>query len=476
MPDLLADQFHKDARVLKAKQLIRDALYDCQNKITGIRKARHALEENYQNLLKQFGVMRGNPLYFPYLGSGFGKGALVELADGSIKYDFIAGIGVHYWGHSHPKIISAGVDAALEDIVLQGNLQQNIGSVKLVELLLNTATSKGAKLEHCFLTTSGAMANENALKIILHKKHPAYRILCFENSFSGRTLAMASLTDNAAYRSGLPNILRVDYLPFFDEKHPKESTCNSVGMLKKYLFRYPEQYACMCFELVQGEGGAYPGNRRFFTALMDVLKEHKIAILIDEVQTFARTSEIFAFQHFGLDNYVDVVTVGKTSHVCATLFSDSYNPKPGIVSQTFTSSSSAVKSAQVMIEHLVKSDYFGKSGKIMQCHEYLTNYLDDIAKRFPNTIHGPYGLGAMIGFSVFDGSLEITKTFVQALFQAGVISFVAGKNPVRVRFLLPIGAITLEDIDLVAEKLESTIEKVGKRSGLNLDGSHTTDT
>lgn len=462
MSKLLADQFHNDARVVQAKQLILDALTDTRNKINGPRDGGSDLADSYQSLLTQFGVSRGNALYYPYLGSGFGKGPLVELADGSIKYDFISGIGAHYFGHSHPKLIAASLEAALEDICMQGNLQQNIGSAKLVKSLLYAANKKGAKLDHCFLTTSGAMANENALKIIFHKKQPAYRVLCFENSFSGRTLAMASLTDNAAYRSGLPVVLDVDYIPFFDYRNPAKSIRNAVTTLNKLIARYPDRYACMCFELVQGEAGAYPGERRFFTALMDVLKEHRIAIWIDEVQTFARTSEIFAFQHFGLDAYVDVATIGKASCVCATLFADTYNPKPGIVSQTFTSSSSAISTAQVIIDPLMASDYFGKSGKIMRFHQHFTNQLSDIATRFPDTIHGPFGLGAMIAFSLFDGSPEKTKLFIQTLFQEGVIGFIAGKNPVRVRFLLPIGVVTVEDIDAVAKILETTIVKVSK--------------
>ena len=457
---LLAEQFNSDPRVLQAKQLILEALADTGNQMTGILSGRADLVNDYQNLLERFGVLRGNSLYYPYLGSGFGKGALVELADGSVKYDFITGIGVHYLGHSNPALISAGIDGALEDIGMQGNLQQNVGSVKLVDRILNVANSKGATLDHCFLTTSGAMANENALKIILHKKYPANRVLCFENSFSGRTLAMASLTDNAAYRAGLPIVLDVDYIPFFDHKNPGECVRNSVAKLEKYLARYPGQYACMCFELVQGEGGAYPGERLFFTTLMDILKEHRIAIWVDEVQTFARTSEIFAYQHFGLDRYVDLATIGKASYVCATLFAEIYKPKPGIISQTFTSSSSAIKCAQVVLEELVGSDYFGSSGKIMRYHERFVGHLTNLAKRFPNTIQGPFGFGAMIGFSVFDGSLEKTKTFVQRLFQEGVIGFIAGRNPVRVRFLLPIGAVTIEDIDVVAKILEFTIEKV----------------
>lgn len=72
-----------------------------------------------------FSEARGGKLYYPYLGSGMGNGPFMELTDGSVRYDFINGIGVHHFEHSNAKIIEACLDAALEDTVMQGNLQQN---------------------------------------------------------------------------------------------------------------------------------------------------------------------------------------------------------------------------------------------------------------------------------------------------------------------------------------------------------------
>jgi acetylornithine aminotransferase len=83
--------------------------------------------------------------------------------------------------------------------------------------LTDLACETGAKLEHCFLSTSGAMANENSLKNRFSKEAAAAdRVIAFEHCFAGRTLAAgaAFTADKAAYRQGLPNILNVDYIPF----------------------------------------------------------------------------------------------------------------------------------------------------------------------------------------------------------------------------------------------------------------------
>ena len=170
MAKLLGEKLKQDKRVRKAKQLLKAALADQQKHLKGIRlpDARH--KAAYKKTVDRCSSLRGGKLYYPYLSTGLGKGPLVELADGSVKYDFITGIGVHYFGHSNPKLLDASIDAALEDTVMQGNLQQGTSSVKLLELFVEGACCTGAKLNHCFLTSSGAMANENALKLIFQKR------------------------------------------------------------------------------------------------------------------------------------------------------------------------------------------------------------------------------------------------------------------------------------------------------------------
>src|SRR3989338_8402920 len=98
---LLADKLKNDKRVLEAKRLLKEALAEHQSSITGLRPANPDLQSAYEILVKQMADLRGRALVYPYLSSGIGKGALVVLADGSVKYDFITGIGVHFFFHSH---------------------------------------------------------------------------------------------------------------------------------------------------------------------------------------------------------------------------------------------------------------------------------------------------------------------------------------------------------------------------------------
>ncbi|MEW6351957.1 MAG: aminotransferase class III-fold pyridoxal phosphate-dependent enzyme [Thermodesulfobacteriota bacterium] len=467
MNQLVAERFARDPRVAQAKQLLLEALREHQQGITGIRPPDPGRAVTYAELLEEFGMLRAGALYYPYLGSGIGNGPLVELADGSVKYDFISGIGVHHWGHSHPEIVGSALEAALRDTVMQGNLQQDAACVDLARTLTAAANSRGASLTHCFFSTSGAMANENALKLIFQKKHPADRLLAFDRCFMGRSLALCQITDKPAYREGLPGIMAVDYVSFFDPKHPHESTQHAVDQVRRHLARYPGRHAGMIFELIQGEGGFYPGEAAFFRAIMEVLREHDLAIMVDEIQTFGRTEGLFAYQHFGLDEFVDVVTVGKLLQVCASLFSEKYRPGPGLLSQTFSASTSAIFAARTILSRLLAGDFFGADGKNSLVHKRFVQRLQETEARHLDLVEGPYGLGAMIAFTAFKGDAQKVKAFVQALFAAGVIAFFCGSEVTRVRFLVPVAAITLDQIDEVAAIVERVLLEVAQAESLS---------
>ncbi len=451
---LVANQLAVDAELNAAKKTILERIAHHAAKLTKIEPPHPELQQSYEQTLKAFGKLRGQNLFYPLLGSGMGNGALVELADGSVKYDFVTGIGVHF-GHLHPRLVEACLDSATQNLVLQGNLMQNTDSYELAELLV-----KSSGIEHCVFTTSGAMANENALKLFFHHKPHATRVLAFENCFMGRTLTLSQVTDKPAYRQGLPLNTLVDYVPFFDWKEPEKSTEQAKETLLKLLRRYPNQYACMCFELIQGEGGCYPGQQAFFKELMQILKEHEVAIFADEVQSFGRTDHLFAFQHYGLEEYVDIVTAGKLLHVCATLYRPKWCPRPGLVSQTFTSATSVIRSGHAILSSLLEDGYLGENGKNMKLSRYFVSKLEALCQRHPDKASGPFGNGMMIAFTPFGGDHAKVVAYLHALFQAGVITFLSGKDPARVRFLVPAGSVTTDDIDQVVGIVEEELLKV----------------
>ncbi len=457
MNHLIADQLRKDPRVAQAKQLLEATVSDYRQQIDAIRPPNPELVQPYKLLLERLAVARGGAPYFPYIGSGLGNGPFVELADGSVKLDFIVGIGVHGMGHSHPAMLASTVDAAIEDTIMQGNLQQNAPSVTLAERLIELANRSGAKLAHCLLSTSGAMANENSLKIAFHNRFPASRVICIDNCFAGRSIALAQLTDRPAYRKGLPRAIDVDYLPMFHPSDPVGTTKGALETLKKLLERHPGEYACLWLELVAGEGGYYPGTTEYFEGLCKICREHNVLIIFDEVQTFTRLSQPYAFQHFGLDAYADIVTIGKITQVCATLYGESLKPKGPILSQTFTGATASILAGLAVLDELEAKQCWGKDGWNMARARYFVQRMQELTQKYPSKISGPYGEGMMMAFQPGNGSDEEAQKALFALYDAGLMGFMAGHNPARLRFLPSPAVVTEKHISLACDIIERVL-------------------
>lgn len=441
-------ELFEDPRVLEAKKLLRAALSDATSKITQIKTADNSDKVEYEAYLQALAHARSHPTYFPYIGSGLGHGPLVQLLDGSVKLDFIGGIGVYYLGHSNLDTLDSQIDSALTNTVMQGNLQQNIDPLLVSEKLIECSG-----MDHCFLTNSGAMATENALKLAFQYKRTATRILAFESCFMGRSMVLSQITDKAANRIGLPTTLDVDYIPFYKDE---ASTDLALQTLKKYLHRYPNLYGGMCFELIQGEGGLNCGNSKFFKAIMQLLKENEIPIIADEIQTFGRTSNLFAYDTFNLRDYIDIVCIGKMSQVCATLFKDRVKPSGTLLGQTFTSSTSAYKACLHLLDGFQKKDYLKKNGEVF---EKCKAQIERLKNKYPNAIEGPYGMGAMLGFTVEGGNVEKTTRFAKELFNEGLITFTAGTAPMKIRMLPPTPVLREGDIELAFSIVERVLSR-----------------
>ena len=165
----------------------------------------------------------------------------------------------------------------------------------------------------------------------------------------------------------------------------------------------------------------------------------------------------FAFQMFELDEYVDLVCVGKSTQVCATIFKEDVKPRPGLVSQTFTGATSSLFAADVVLSEILKGKFYDTDKKQGLNHKYFDYLSDELSKC--KHISNIGGVGAMFAFQVFDGTPDVTMKVVHKLFENGVISFIAGKNPTKVRFLFPTPVISKKDLKAVIKITKDTLEK-----------------
>ncbi len=473
----LAQELHSSPALNGAIATIVSEVRSKSARLTGPRgPVSPELKETFESLMKRAAEVRGRGLLYPYLGSGLGNGALVELVDGSVKWDMISGIGVHFFGHSDPGMIEAGVRGALNDTVNHGNLQANWDVYEFGETLLKLA-QKNSKLAHVYPCTSGAMANENAIKVCYQKHAPASRVLAFKDCFMGRSVTMSQIGDAAANRVGLPLSTQVDYMPFYDPVMAQRmgqtrfiDMC--VSHLNQYVERYPKQHACFIFELMQGEGGFNVGTRDYFKALMDVCKANNIAVWDDEIQTFGRSPRMFAYEYFDLGDYVDVFCVGKMTQVCATMFTRGYNPGPGLLSGTYVSGGTQFATGTQVLNRLADpaNGFYGDDGKFARHHRAFSEHARALIAKHPEWFPsaGKYGelgdlvggVGGMMRFTPFGGDKDKVNKACKTLFDEGVIVFYCGHGPYHVRMLPPLPVFDEKDWGRVFECVERGLAKV----------------
>lgn len=422
--------------------------------IEGIRKPHSAAAVVSKNKIDHIGALRGRPLYHNYIGTGAGRGPFVELEDGSVKLDLINGIGIHLMGHSNPRVMKAAVRGALSDVIMQGNLQPNNEYIALSEKLVQIASRK-SRLKHVWFSTCGTMANENALKMARQKNSPAKYIFAMKNAFAGRSTMMAEVTDNPAYKQGLPEYNQVLRIPNYDKKDP-QSAEKALAAMKEMYAKHEKDISCFVFEPMLGEGGFVPTPREFFVPMLDFCKQHNIAIWADEVQTFARTGEFFAFETLDLGAYVDIVTIAKTVQLGATLYTEEYNPKPGLIAGTFSGGTSSMTSGLEILE-MLEEGFLGQSGRISKIHKRFVDGINHLNEgSCKGLVRDAGGMGLMIAFTPFDGKKEQVELLIKKLFNNGLIAFACGKDPVRIRFLVP-AIIQDHEIDLAIQIVEQTV-------------------
>jgi len=412
-----------------------------------------------QELLPQFQKDRGRNLFFPFLGSGLGCGPFVELEDGSVKYDLITGIGINFFGHSHPELIRESLNAAAADIY-QGNLQPGREAAELLRALISRVETT-SRLRHGWITTCGTMANEIALKIIRQKKFPASHVIAFDDCFAGRSTAMQEITDNPAYREGQPVHGEVHYIPFYQPRLGLQlSLEQTLAAMKSHLARLPGRIAALMMEPVQGEGGFNFAPREYYVRVFEEARRAGLAIWLDEIQSFGRTGQLFAFQTFQLEDYVDVVTAAKMLHASAVLFTEEFNPKPGLVAGTFSGTSASLRVARRVLE-LLDDGYYGPGGKIDRLSKRFAAGLEKISLGSCQGMLTDWrNIGGMIAFQPFGGALDEVKAVLLKLFDLGVVAFYCGHGPYLVRMLPPFGVMTDAHIDEVCGLIEKAILEV----------------
>ncbi len=224
-----------------------------------------------------------------------GEGSWLWDHEGRRYLDFIQGWAVNALGHCPPQIGEALAEQSRR-LISPSPAFHNGPAMQLAQRLVN-----GSGLHQAFLTSSGAEANEGAIKLArkwgaLHRGG-AHEIVTFENAFHGRTLATMSA-------SGKPQ-----FAALFEPKVPgfPKARWNDLGAVQAVCG--PRTVAVM-LEPIQGEAGVVPASTPFLQALRAWTREQGLLLILDEIQTgIGRTGRPFGHQRAGITP--DILTLGK---------------------------------------------------------------------------------------------------------------------------------------------------------------------
>jgi acetylornithine/N-succinyldiaminopimelate aminotransferase len=226
-----------------------------------------------------------------------GEGSYVWDAEGHRYLDFFPGWGCDLLGHCPPRVVEAVCDQVRRLIHVP-----NTWYTEAQGLLAQALVERLGFEAKCFFCNSGTEANEAMIKLARHY-HVAngqperIEILCFHNSFHGRTLGSLAATGQPKYQQGfgpLPQGFR--FLDYGD-----------AGALEAAI---GNQTCAVMLEPLQGEAGVLPPPRGYLAKVRELCTKHGALMLLDEVQTgMGRTGAFFAHQHERIEP--DAMTLAK---------------------------------------------------------------------------------------------------------------------------------------------------------------------
>jgi acetylornithine aminotransferase/acetylornithine/N-succinyldiaminopimelate aminotransferase len=216
-----------------------------------------------------------------------GEGMRLYDDDGREYLDFVAGIGAVNLGHSHPAVI----EAVREQI---GRLTHvsNLYYVEHRDELARDLVDLFGGPARVFFGNSGAEAVEGAIKLArkwgtARRGAGCHDIVTARRSFHGRTLAALAATGQPSKQEAFaPLPAGFTHVPL-----------NDVGALADAI---DDDTCAVLLEPVQGEGGVYPCDPGYLSAVRALCDARDVLLMFDEVQTgLMRTGPMFAWQAHG---------------------------------------------------------------------------------------------------------------------------------------------------------------------------------
>ena len=348
------------------------------------------------------------------------------------KYlDLYGGHAVISIGHGNKYYIKSIVDQ-INKIGFYSNAIKNPLQNELAVKLANASNCNNYSL---FMCSSGAEANENAIKLASFYNNKS-RIISFKNAFHGRTSAAVAATDNPNIVAPINSQQKVTFLPF-----------NEIDKVKIELEK--NDVSSVIFESIQGVGGLDQPDEKFINNLSELCKKYNVCLIADEVQSgFGRSGDFFGFQKFKIAP--DIITLAKGMGngfpVGGVLINRKIKPKYGMLGTTYGGNHLAC-AATLSVLHQIKENNLMENAKVVG--DYFINKAKKIDK-----IKNVKGRGLMLGLEF---NFEVAELRKKLIYDHKI--FTGGSSNKKLIRILPPLTIKKEHIDIFFKALKIELKK-----------------
>jgi taurine--2-oxoglutarate transaminase len=246
-----------------------------------------------------------------------GEGIYMYDADGKRYADLSSGLVAVNLGHGHKPVLDA-MHAQIDTLCFSPTNWFQDGRAKLAQSLIAISPWAGKEGGRVFFSTSGAQANEDAVKFarMLTGRH---KVLTAYRSFHGSAAGAAALTGENRRWPNEPDIMpgvthfwaAFPYRSPFHTDDPKVEVERALQHLSEVIAaENPDAIAALLIEPVVGSNGVIVPPPGYLAGVRALCKEHGILLILDEVMTgFGRTGATFGAIRFEI--VPDMITFAK---------------------------------------------------------------------------------------------------------------------------------------------------------------------
>ena len=396
-----------------------------------------------------------------------GEGRHVTDAEGNEYLDFFGGILTTMSGYRIPAVVNA-IKTQADKMLHTSTLYLIESQIELAERIAELSGIPDAKV---FFTNSGSEANDAALMLATQYRQ-SNQVLAIRGSYHGRSHSAVAITGQKSWSATSLSPFNVIYVHGgyklrspFGHLPDDEFTAACVADLRDLLaIATAGEVAAMIVEPIQGVGGFATPPDGFFGAMKEVLDEHGILFISDEVQTgWGRTGEHF-WGYQAHDLTPDILTFAKGLGNGLAMAGVVARPdvmdclKANSIS-TFGGNPLATAGALANLEYLLENDLQTNAYKV---GSQLKNGLHNIAEDVPEIIE-VRGKGLMLGVEFGDpvsGSpnAELTAEVMEQARAEGLLVGKGGLYGNTLRIAPPL-SITEEEANEGLDKLRNAINR-----------------